>query len=278
MMKIQWYLPTPAFTKYVCYPEMLGHYTDFPQHAERRGEGFLGSYNLHLVFGGEGYVFHEGERIPMGRGKGFLFPRGAHQQYGSDLSQPWDVRWVHFGTELPLPLLEEADGTRGYFFTFDLGSGLESLFDEMYQLSASYETRSEPRLSALLYEILVNLLQNSEPLHGSVPLEIRHSIRSAADIIHGECGKPWTLESMARLSGYSSYHFLRLFRVVMGKTPNRYLTDCRLARAKLLLVSTELSVAQVATQAGFTQASYFIKVFKQNEGLPPKQYRMAFGS
>lgn len=277
-MRNQWVLPAPSYNKYVCYPEFLGHYTNFPQHTERRTEGFLNSYNLHLIFSGEGYVFHEGERIQMGKGRGFLYPRGAYQQYGSAQSEPWDVRWVHFRTEISLPLLEEVDKSRGYFFTFDLGAGIESLFDELCRLSAAYETRSEPRFSSLLYEILATLLQNSEPLHGSVPLEVRHSIRSAADIIHGECEKQWTLETMARLSGYSNYHYLRLFRVVMGKTPNRYLTECRLARAKLLLVSSEQSVAQIALMAGFNQSSYFIKVFKEVEGMPPNQYRRAFGS
>ncbi|MNC33258.1 Arabinose operon regulatory protein [compost metagenome] len=277
-MKQQWVLPAPAYAHYVCYPEFLGHYSDFPQHAERRSEGMLNSYNLHLVFGGSGYVFQEGERIPMGKGSGFLYPRGAYQQYGSEPAQPWEVRWVHFNTAISLPLLEEADQSRGYFFTFDLNAGLESMFEEMYKLSAAYETRSEPRLSAVLYEILVTLLQNSEPLHGSVPLEIRHSIRRTADLIHQECERPWTLESMSRLAGYSSYHFLRLFRSIMGKTPNRYLSDCRLARAKLLLVSTELPVEQIAFLTGFHQSSYFIKVFKLAEGLPPSQYRRSFSS
>ncbi|MHA6531980.1 helix-turn-helix transcriptional regulator [Paenibacillus sp. BAC0078] len=277
-MKKQWVLPAPAYMHYVCYPEFLGHYTDFPQHAERRSEGFLNSYNLHLVFGGEGYVFQDGERIPIGRGRGFLFPKGAYQQYGSDPVQPWEVRWMHFRTGISLPLLEEVDKSRGYFFSFDPDAGLIPVMEEMYRLSDSYATSSEPRLSALLYELLITLLQNSEPLHGSVPLEIRHSIRHTADMIHRECERPWTLEAMARLAGYSSYHFLRLFRAIMGKTPNRYLTDCRLVRAKLLLVSTELSVAQVAVQTGFQQSSYFIKVFKQMEGMPPNQYRRAFGS
>lgn len=277
-MKKQWVLPAPAYAHYVCYPEFLGHYTDFPQHTERRSEGLLNSYNLHLVFGGEGYVFQEGERIQLPRGSGFLFPRGAHQQYGTDPVEPWDVRWMHFGTAISLPLLEEADQSRGFFFTFDPKAGLEEMFDEMYKLSDSYETASEPRLSALLYEILVTLLQNSEPLHGSVPLEIRHSIRLTADIIHRECERPWTLESMSRLAGYSSFHFLRLFRTIMGKTPSRYVSDSRLAKAKLLLVSTELSVAEVAAQSGFQQSSYFIKVFKQAEGMPPNQYRRSFSS
>ncbi|AIQ47067.1 hypothetical protein R70723_15135 [Paenibacillus sp. FSL R7-0273] len=277
MMK-QRVLPAPAYAHYVCYPDFIGHYSGFPQHAVRRSEGMLSSYNLHLVFDGSGYVFQDGVRIPMGKGSGFLYSPGAYQQYGSDPMHPWEIRWVHFSTSVSLPLLEEADQSRGYFFTFDLNAGLDQLFEEVYSLSAAYETRSEPRLSAVLYEILVTLLQNSEPLHGSVPLEIRHSIRRTADLIHNECERPWTLESMSRLAGYSSYHFLRLFRSTMGKTPNRYLSECRLAKAKLLLVSTELPVEQIALQSGFQQSSYFIKVFRGAEGLPPSQYRRSFRS
>ena len=51
-----------------------------------------------------------------------------------------------------------------------------------------------------------------------------------------------------------------------------------MARAKLLLASTKLSVAQIALQSGFQQSSYFIKVFRQLEGMPPNQYRRSFNS
>ncbi|WP_150273783.1 helix-turn-helix transcriptional regulator [Paenibacillus tepidiphilus] len=277
-MKKQWVLSAPSYAHYVCYPEFLGHYSVFPGHTERRNEGVLDSYNLHLVYGGTGYVFQEGERISLSRGCGFLFPRGAYQQYGSDPGEPWDVRWVHFGTAISLPLLEAVDQSRGYFFTFDPEAGIADLFEELYRLADAYETRSEPRFSALLYEVLLTLMQNSEPLDGRLPLEVRHSIRQAADIIHNGCERPWNLETMARLAGYSSYHFLRLFRSVMGKTPAVYLNDCRLAKAKLLLVSTELPVAGIALQTGYRQASYFIKVFKESEGLSPGVYRRTFRS
>lgn len=63
-MRKHWVLPQPAYAHYVCYPEMLGHYSDFPEHAERRSEGFLNSYNLHMVLGEKGMYFRVGSGYP----------------------------------------------------------------------------------------------------------------------------------------------------------------------------------------------------------------------
>jgi AraC-like DNA-binding protein len=273
----QYYLPPPVHPDYVCYPAFLGRYTDFPAHSERRAEGFLPNYNLHLVFDGEGYVFRDGERIRLVAGNGFLFPRQAFQHYGSDPNRPWDVRWVHFDIGMPLPLLQEADLSRGWLFSFGRMERMAALFDEMLELGARFETGNEPRLSALLYEVLVELRHNSGRIDDSVPFQKLHSIRSTADAIHNRCGEAWTLAYMARLSGYSDYHFLRLFQEIMGKTPSRFLTDCRMAKAKLLLVSTRLPVEQVAEACGYRHASYFIKVFRLESGVSPGQYRKQSG-
>ncbi|WP_052350633.1 helix-turn-helix transcriptional regulator [Paenibacillus gorillae] len=273
-------MPEPSDSKYVCYPESLGRYSEFPQHREHRPEGMMGYYNLHLVFEGQGYVELDGERIMLSEGEGFLYPKGADQQYGANPAQPWDVRWVHFSTAMPLPMLGSADETGVWLFSITDRNRLASLMDEMCMISSHFETRYEPRLSALLYELLAELAHNAVSLQDdAIPRHKQQElIREAADRIRERCGESWTLESMAALSGYSMYYFLRLFQTIMGKTPNRYLTDCRMAAAKGLLVATRLPVSQVAERVGFTQSSYFIRVFHSQEGMPPKAYRELYGS
>jgi AraC-like DNA-binding protein len=228
-MRKHYIVPNPAFSLYVCYPDLFGRYNAFPQHAERREHGQLKHYNLHLIFEGNGYVMNGsgGERLGL--------------------------------------------------FTFSNRERFEELTEEMYTLCSPFETSNEPRLSALLYEILVELVQHSVRLEGSSALEKQNAIRAAADQIRHRCKEPWSLERMAELAGYSSYHFLRLFQQVMGKTPNHYVTECRIDAAKLLLATTALSVTEVAAQCGFAQASYFIRVFRSSEGVSPKMYRTIYG-
>lgn len=278
-MRTHYIVPKPAFSQYVCYPDLFGRYNQFPQHAERREHGQMNGYNLHLIFGGSGYVINGsgGERLTLQAGDGFLFPKQAFQQYGSSTEDPWDVRWIHFETQIPLPMLREADDFGGWFFTFSNRERFEELTEHMYKLCSPFETSHEPRISALLYEILVELVQHSERLEGSAALEKQNAIRLAADQIRYKCEEPWSLERMAALSGYSTYHFLRLFQQVMGKTPNHYVTECRIVAAKLLLATTALSVMEVAQRCGFAQASYFIRVFRSAEGVSPKVYRTIYG-
>lgn len=272
-------VPNPSFSHYVCYPDLFGRYNDFPQHAERREQGQLKHYNLHLIYGGSGYVLggSGGERLELGAGDGFLYPKHAFQQYGSSAEDPWDVRWIHFETQIPLPMLREADESGGWLFTFSNRERFKELTEEMYALCSPFETGNEPRLSALLYEILVELVQHSERLEGSSALEKQNAIRVAADLIRYKCEEPWSLERMSALAGYSSFHFLRLFQQVMGKTPNHYVTECRIDAAKLLLATTALSVTEVAARCGFAQASYFIRVFRSSENVSPKMYRSIYG-
>lgn len=277
-MKQHYIVPKPSYSHYVCYPDLIGRYQQFPQHAERREHGQLKHYNLHLIFSGSGYVINgSGERMQLGAGDGFLFPKHAFQQYGASAEDPWDVRWIHFETQIPLPMLREADDFGSWLFTYSNSERFKELMEEMYVMCSPFETSNEPRLSALLYEILALLMQNTERLEGSLALEKQNAIRMVADQIRNKSEEAWSLERMAALSGYSTYHFLRLFQSVMGKTPNHYVTECRVAAAKLLLATTALTVTEVAASCGFAQASYFIRVFRTAEGLSPKMYRTIYG-
>lgn len=55
-----------------------------------------------------------------------------------------------------------------------------------------------------------------------------------------------------------------------------YLVKVRLACARRLLLSTELSLNEIRDVCGFLSASYFYSVFKKNEGLAPGEYREVF--
>ncbi|WP_461226294.1 helix-turn-helix domain-containing protein [Lacticaseibacillus suihuaensis] len=68
----------------------------------------------------------------------------------------------------------------------------------------------------------------------------------------------------------------RLFKQATGQTLGQYSTALRLDYAKLLLLSTADTVAQVAGRAFFPDEKYFARVFHRAVGLPPSRYRSAF--
>ncbi len=83
------------------------------------------------------------------------------------------------------------------------------------------------------------------------------------------------LQRAAQQSGLSPFHFLRLFRQVLGVTPHQYLLRCRLRRAARLLSEDARSITDVAFDAGFADLSNFVRSFHRAAGVSPGHFRRA---
>ena len=103
--------------------------------------------------------------------------------------------------------------------------------------------------------------------------ELPPAIRQAQEFIEANYAQALTLETMAAHVSLNREYFCRLFRQHAGKTPMKYLQDVRIYHAKLLLVSEELSVEEVAGRCGFRDLSYFYSVFKKHTGQSPRQFK-----
>jgi AraC family transcriptional regulator len=68
-------------------------------------------------------------------------------------------------------------------------------------------------------------------------------------------------------------HFARAFKQSMGVSPNVYMTEQRIARAKKLLSETDLRIADIALQTGFASQSHFTSTFRKLVWTTPKAFR-----
>jgi len=82
-----------------------------------------------------------------------------------------------------------------------------------------------------------------------------------------------SLAMTARHLGISSNYLSQLFRNEYGLTFSEYLTEIRLDAAARLLRDGKMQVAEVASRCGFSDSSYFIRVFRAHFGETPKNYR-----
>lgn len=98
----------------------------------------------------------------------------------------------------------------------------------------------------------------------------------AAKMIQNQYDKQLTIDDMVQNIPISKYHFIRLFKRLMGTSPYHYLTDQRINAAKTYLTTTDLSVNEIALKCGFTDTSNFIVQFKKHTGQKPLSYRQYF--
>ena len=85
-----------------------------------------------------------------------------------------------------------------------------------------------------------------------------------------------SLSVLAEEFHINSQYISQLFKNEIGVNFLTYLTNIRMEKAKKLLLSTSLSVAEVAEKSGYGDYRVFTKVFKKNEGITPSQYRRDF--
>ena len=79
----------------------------------------------------------------------------------------------------------------------------------------------------------------------------------------------------AREVGLSAFHFLRLFRDVLGVTPHQYLVRARLRHAARLLAEEDRSITDIALDVGFADLSNFVRTFHRAAGVSPRGFRRA---
>ena len=83
------------------------------------------------------------------------------------------------------------------------------------------------------------------------------------------------IADLARRSGISPYHFVRVFRSVTGATPHQWLLRARLRAAAQQLAATRARVTDIALDVGFEDLSNFVRSFRAEFGVSPRQYRLA---
>lgn len=84
-----------------------------------------------------------------------------------------------------------------------------------------------------------------------------------------------TLEQAADLTGFSKYHFSRLFKEQTNTTFYEYLIKRRIQEAQILLYTDE-SITDIAFETGFNNLTTFCRSFKKNTGMSPSDYRLQF--
>ena len=113
--------------------------------------------------------------------------------------------------------------------------------------------------------------QHARGRDGALP---RGRLRAVVEYIEEHVDTGPTLERMAAVARLSPYHFARQFKAATGLPPHQYVIARRVERAKQLLQGGgDLSLAQVAARAGFSDQSVFSHHFKRIVGVTPGQFQ-----
>ena len=177
---------------------------------------------------------------------------------------------------LTSPFLLKNRNELSHFSSAEISPNFKEIFcrmiDSLDLPATSFFITERALASLLLLEMLSSMLpvtdDNAEITEKNVSL-----IYECVDHINKNYASDITAEDCARMLHISYSYFARLFRAVMGKTFKEYLVSIRLAKAKSILLSTQIPITDVAIACGYTNLSYFISEYKKEFGKTPRHER-----
>lgn len=129
----------------------------------------------------------------------------------------------------------------------------------------------EAQLEAALHRLYER--QAALPARDQKMLIAPASVMRVKDYIGDNLTSQLSLDELARLSGYSRFHFARGFKTATGLPPYAYILRARVALACRLLEDRRLPVQAVASASGFASHPQFASRFRQFTGISPSAYR-----
>ena len=175
---------------------------------------------------------------------------------------------------LTSPFLIKSLNETSCFHDADISLKFKQIFEQMIcdidNDGVDFYIRERAYASLLLLEMLSSMLPPSNH-HTNITEKSVSLIYECVDYINNNYASDITAEECADMLHISYSYFARLFRAVIGKTFKEYLVSVRLAKAKSILISTHISVSDVASACGYSNLSYFISEYKKAFGKTPKE-------
>lgn len=82
-----------------------------------------------------------------------------------------------------------------------------------------------------------------------------------------------SLDEIAQMGNVSRSQCCKIFKGIMNKSPNDYLTEYRINKSVDLILETDMKMTEIAYECGFNGSSYFAEIFKKIMGVSPREYR-----
>lgn len=153
---------------------------------------------------------------------------------------------------------------------------VKELFSRMLKETVVSDCYSGIRIKSLLFSLLAFLGRCRDLEQPAQMLEKGDAIiQEAARYIHTHHREALTLNEVAKTVHMSPAGFSRKFHETSGLGFKEYLTHIRLEDAQELLLTTNLSITEIALTCGFSNGNYFGDVFKRIKGMSPREYRFS---
>ena len=212
----------------------------------------------------------------------YIFLKAGEEHFGFRQSEgKLSYLWAHFRADCGFDAVTgENSGEYSYLLpemsSLPFSGRTAQLFRQLMDLSLEdgviSQNMSDYAMSLLLMEIS---REYSHKKHSAD--ELPAAVVSAEEWIKNHYFQPFGIAELAADVGYEPNYLSSMFKRTTGISIVRYTNQLRIKTAKTLLSSYDVTIKEAAFSCGFSDEKYFMRVFKQLEGITPSQYKSSFG-
>ncbi|MFD0961582.1 helix-turn-helix domain-containing protein [Paenibacillus chungangensis] len=244
---------------------------------EWQGLDYTPTYNkLYFIQEGKGWLqIGDKEYFPQ-PGQLCLMPAHTTQSFSSiDGRQPFLKYWCHFSIKAgPLDLFQWI----GVPFCIDVADRqrMEYLFKQLINPDGHSEIITQIRRNGIMLEILASYLEQVPVRMLQHRNEEINRLNVIQEYVDEHLHTSVSVEELAGIVHLHPNYFITFFKKHFGISPLKYVNRKRADRAKLLLLTTSLSVKEIADRTGFDDTNHFTKFFRKDAGVSPTEFRTTF--
>ncbi|MBR3765101.1 MAG: helix-turn-helix transcriptional regulator [Clostridia bacterium] len=265
---LHFYVPQPQGRREVMYyPISLGYFDCKPSYGVQRS--MFSSYLLIVMLTGAlAWQTRSGRGVAR-PGQALLLDCNApHSYYAQGRCS---FTFVHFAGAQSQAIYEEIERTGGNLIHLPDPNALNETIGEMLSCLREGQRLGASQASTMIHGMLMKLLERSGASfeggvgHPAVDRAIAHIQANLMDRL--------TVEELAACTGYSPSYFSHLFAEETGLSPYQFIVRSRIENAQQLLMTTRLTVQEIAFQCGFNSVANFCYTFRKLVGTSPHAYR-----
>jgi len=150
---------------------------------------------------------------------------------------------------------------------------LTLLIKEMTSKSPGSDALVKKMAELLFIQCLKDYMRSKKETKGFLTALLDPHLSRTMEQMHSSPEKPWTLTSLAKISGISRTGLINKFKRLLGDTPGNYFQKWKLLKSCELLQNPNAPISDIASSLGYSSDAAFNKFFKRNMKITPSKYR-----
>ncbi len=236
-----------------------------------RLNGRLDYQLLYVAKGSANFTVH-GQDHTVSEGSIVIYHPQQPQLYSYNLSQNTEVYWLHFSGAGINDRIDRLGFKNSPFYRVGVKNAYIEIFEKIIK---ELQLRAEHflELSDLYALELLSLMSRNLSSNSLNPYRVNELIQNVIELINKNFQKKQSVNEYAKLCSMSTCWFINSFRAYTGITPQQYITNIRISKAKELLAYSSFNITEIASIVGYENPFYFSRIFKKSTGLSPREYK-----